>query len=291
MQWGAPGWLIIIAMHFWALRATEAEELVGREQLHAAACWVLALVIAWESSWQIAQRTTGVWAALPWGLAPALLAAWLGRRTLTPRWPLAEHADAYRLMGAAPLVIAIGVWIAVVNLVSRGDASWLPYLPLLNPLDVSVALCFAAAALWWTSLSDDQRHSLWGHDWRSLIAIVAALLFIWLNAALIRTLHHNWGAPITLQGIVHSTLVQSALSIFWGVLGFAAMTIAARRRWRYVWLVGAGLMAVVVAKLFLVDLSSVGTIARITSFLSVGALLLITGYLAPLPPRRELEQA
>jgi uncharacterized membrane protein len=46
----------------------------------------------------------------------------------------------------------------------------------------------------------------------------------------------------------------------------------------------------VVAKLFVVDLSNVGTVARITSFLSVGALLLITGYLAPLPPRREAEQ-
>jgi uncharacterized membrane protein len=81
------------------------------------------------------------------------------------------------------------------------------------------------------------------------------------------------------------------LSIFWGVLGFAAMTFAAKQHWRYVWLVGAGLMGVVVAKLFLVDLSNVGTIARITSFLSVGALLLITGYLAPLPPRRTLEHS
>jgi uncharacterized membrane protein len=52
-----------------------------------------------------------------------------------------------------------------------------------------------------------------------------------------------------------------------------------------VWIIGAGLMVVVIAKLFLVDLSSIGTIARIASFLTVGALLLVTGYLAPLPPR------
>jgi uncharacterized membrane protein len=49
-------------------------------------------------------------------------------------------------------------------------------------------------------------------------------------------------------------------------------------------------MVVVVAKLFLVDLSNVGTIARIMSFLTVGALLLVTGYLAPLPPRKVTEQ-
>jgi len=104
---------------------------------------------------------------------------------------------------------------------------------------------------------------------------------------LIRALHHVWGAPITASGIVHSTFVQSALSIFWGVLGFAAMTAAAKQRWRYVWIVGAGLMIVVVAKLFLVDLSSIGTVARIASFLTVGLLLLITGYFAPLPPKRD----
>ena len=112
-------------------------------------------------------------------------------------------------------------------------------------------------------------------------------MFLWLNAALIRSLHHNWGAPITAYGITHSTFVQSALSIFWGVLGFAAMTIAAKQRWRYVWIVGVGLMGVVVAKLFFVDLSSIGTIARIASFLTVGLLLVITGYFAPLPPKRD----
>lgn len=116
------------------------------------------------------------------------------------------------------------------------------------------------------------------------------MIFLWLNAALIRTLHHNFGAPITRYGMSHSTLVQASLSIFWGVLGFVAMTAAARQRWRYVWTAGAALMIVVVAKLFLIDLSNVGTIARITSFLTVGALLLVTGYLAPLPPRRAVRQ-
>ena len=67
-------------------------------------------------------------------------------------------------------------------------------------------------------------------DIRVLIAVAAGIVFLWLNAALIRSLHHNWGAPITAYGIAHSTLVQSALSIFWGVLGFAAMTVGARSK-------------------------------------------------------------
>lgn len=296
-KWGAAGWLALLVAHFAMLRineprgAEESNDLAAVDWLHAGSCWLIALLLAWEISWQVAERTAGVWASLPWGLVPALLLAWIGRREPAPRWPLAKHSSAYRLYGATPLAVAVCAWIVAINLTSTGDPAWLPYWPLLNPLDVGVALCLASLALWWSALEDRQRAALWRLEDRALIAAVAAIVFLWLNAALIRTLHHNWGAPITAHGIAHSTLVQSSLSIFWGVLGFVAMTVAARQKWRYVWIVGAALMIVVVAKLFLVDLSSIGTVARIASFLTVGVLLLITGYLAPLPPRRESEQA
>jgi uncharacterized membrane protein len=186
-----------------------------------------------------------------------------------------------------PLAVAILMWIVLVNVTNDGDPQWLPYIPLLNPLDIGVALCFTALALWWTSMTGQQHERVWSLDTRALLGGVAALVFIWLNSALLRSLHHNWGAPLTLDGMVHDTLVQASLSVFWGLLGFAAMTTAARQRWRYVWIVGGVLMLIVVAKLFLVDLSKIGTLARITSFITVGVLLLVTGYLAPLPPRRD----
>jgi len=289
-QWGWLGWLAIFVTHFALLRIAEPQRHTALEWLHAGACWALALLFAWELNWQVAERTAGVWASLAWGVVPALLLAWLGKRELRPAWPVAQHAVAYRLYGAAPLAIALCIWIVVINSSSTGDPAWLPYIPLLNPLDVCVALAIAALAMWWSALDPAQRTSLWPFDFRALIAIAAGIVFLWLNAALIRTLHHIWGAPITADGIVHSTFVQSALSIFWGVLGFAAMMVAAKQRWRYVWMVGVGLMGVVVVKLFLVDLSSIGTVARIASFLSVGLLLLITGYFAPLPPKRDALQ-
>jgi uncharacterized membrane protein len=289
-QWGWLGWFAIFITHFTLLRIAEPQRHTALEWLHGGACWALGLLFAWELNWQVAERTTGVWASLAWGVVPAVMVAWLGRRELRPAWPVGQHAIAYRLYGATPLAVALCIWIVVINSSSTGDPAWLPYIPLLNPLDVSVALAIAALAMWWSALEPAQRVSLWQFDFRVLIAVAAGIVFLWLNAALIRTLHHIWGAPITLDGIVHSTFVQSALSIFWGVLGFAAMMAAAKQRWRYVWMVGVGLMGVVVVKLFLVDLSSIGTVARIASFLSVGLLLLITGYFAPLPPKRDALQ-
>jgi uncharacterized membrane protein len=287
MYWGAMGWLVLWGTHYWLLHLSDAQRRSwpGLQWLHAGAYWVIALVLAWDLNWQVARQTAGVWLTLSWGVVPALMLALIGARLPRPRWPLAEHIQTYRMLGAVPLAVALCVWIVAASLTETGDPVWLPYVPVLNPLDITVALSLTSLALWWTSLDRPQRSQLWQVDVRILIACVAGIVFLWLNSALIRALHYGFDAPITLHGMARSTLIQSALSIFWGLLGFIAMTTAARQRWRYVWIVGAGLMVVVIAKLFLVDLSSSGTLERIASFLTVGALLLITGYLAPLPPK------
>src|SRR5690606_25844028 len=123
-------------------------------------------------------------------------------------------------------------------------------------------------------------------DPRIVLATYGGLIFLWLNAALIRALHYTAGTPLTLYGIAHSTLVQASLSIFWSILGFAAMTFAARSKRRLAWIVGASLMGVVVVKQLLVALPTTGPLARLASVLPVGVLLLITGCLAPPPPRQ-----
>ena len=55
---------------------------------------------------------------------------------------------------------------------------------------------------------------------------------------------------------------------------------------RELWLVGAALIALVVAKLLFVELGNRGGLERIVSFIGVGVLLLVVGYFAPLPPRK-----
>jgi uncharacterized membrane protein len=61
------------------------------------------------------------------------------------------------------------------------------------------------------------------------------------------------------------------------------MWLAARRSARAPWMVGAVLLAVVVVKLLLVDLSASDTVTRIISFIGVGLLMLLIGFVAPLP--------
>ena len=108
---------------------------------------------------------------------------------------------------------------------------------------------------------------------------------MWLNALLLRTLHQWIHVPWSLSGVLQSTVTQTTLSIFWASLALGAMLLATRKSDRLVWFAGAALLAAVIAKLFCVDLSSVGSIERIVSFVGVGVLMLVIGYYSPLPPR------
>jgi uncharacterized membrane protein len=54
-------------------------------------------------------------------------------------------------------------------------------------------------------------------------------------------------------------------------------------------LISATLLGVTVVKLFFVDLGEIGTVARIVSFITVGILMLVIGYLAPTPPVKTVE--
>lgn len=292
---GAAGWpLLLVAAYglLWRFdHLTDAALGAILPVFHAAAGWTLALVMAWETGWQTAQQVGGVWPQLPWGLVPAALLWLLGARRLRPAWPLAQHESAYRVVAALPLAVYAGLWVLAMNLGSNGDSAPLVYVPLLNPLDIAVALILAALIRYERTMRVLEPGQMSNGLRRLLFAVVAALAFVWLSAALLRALHYALGTPLHAAGVARSTVAQAALSIFWSLLGFGAMVLASRRGWRAVWIVGAALMAVVVFKLFFVDTVGRGTLARIVSFLVVGVLLLVTGYVSPLPPPRRQESS
>ena len=65
-----------------------------------------------------------------------------------------------------------------------------------------------------------------------------------------------------------------------------ATIVASRQLHRTLWFMGIGLLGVVVLKLVVVDLSQTEAIWRVLSFLTAGSLILLIGYLAPLPPEQ-----
>ena len=121
---------------------------------------------------------------------------------------------------------------------------------------------------------------------RALYRWLAAGLFVALNGVVLRTAHHWGGVPWRLSSMLASKPLQAALTLAWTLTALAAMVVASRRRLRTLWMLGAALLAVVVAKLFLVDLGALSGLPRVIAFLGVGIVLLVIGFVSPLPPAR-----
>jgi uncharacterized membrane protein len=218
-----------------------------------------------------------------WAMMAVL--AWLMQRSRDGAWPVRPLAAWYRAVllpcGAALLLTLCACW----NLVQDGGMAPLPYLPLLNPLDLStgfaLVLAVGIARLRAREAADAP------HVGRKLLAALAFGTWVWFNLILLRSAAHYLGIAYRADALAESQVVQAMLSLVWSASALVLMRFAARRAWRRAWSTGAGLLGIVVAKLFLVDLASHGSMARVVSFVGVGLLMLLVGYLAPFPRNGE----
>ncbi|HEY0747132.1 MAG TPA: DUF2339 domain-containing protein [Steroidobacteraceae bacterium] len=257
--------------------------------LNSGSAWLVCSLLSWELAWDTEHHIARgeSWPATAWVLVPAALLLFLPRLVTRVKWPFAKNRDAYLFIAGVGLALYLAVWSLATNVSQLGDSSPLPYAPFLNPLDVGQAFVLLVLWRYWRFLRAVRSPGFERIDQRLPIPILVGLGFIWLNAVLLRTLHQWFHINLDLDRIFSSTLVQTSLTIFWTVLALITMLIAARQRRRAVWLTGAVLLAIVVAKLFLVDLSRIGSIERIISFVGVGMLMLVVGYFSPMPPAKE----
>ena len=200
-------------------------------------------------------------------------------------WPVSTYAREYRVYAAAPLALLMLGWFWLANIVSDGKAEPLPYLPLVNPLELG--LLFALFGVYAWSRSEATKLAIRSNYATAVQLVVGVSLFIFFTALVMRTAHHWGGVPFELAALLDSMRVQAGLSIAWTLMALGLMIGGHLRHRREVWLIGAALIGVVVAKLFFVELSNRGGLARIVSFIGVGVLLLVVGYFAPLPPKRD----
>jgi len=289
----AAGWLAwplaFAVLYVIAHRHEGALRLALSNALQTFSAWLLCLILGWEAGWVV---HLGVGAGAPeWMYAarivpPALALLLLPRLVTRVAWPFRAHRVAYLAVAGSGLAFGLAAWSLLSNVLLDGNAAPLPYVPLLNPLDVAQGLVLLLLLRHWLLL---RAASLLGSRIQPWLppAVLATLLFVWLNGVLLRSLHQWAGVPLRLDALAASNLVETSVSIFWSVLALAAMLLASRKGNRPAWVVGAVLLTIVICKLFLVDLSSVGSIERIVSFVGVGLAMLVVGYFSPLPPRLE----
>lgn len=282
------GWLLWSLALAWHLRALKWQQvwLAGWPRLlsltHIVGFWFFLLLAAREGQlrFEPLADTWSSWRLLGWILVPALVFWFIGSRVLAIIWPLNTYRRAYLELACAPVALYLLGWCWLTNAFSAGNASPLPYLPLLNPLELGQWLVLLALLHWWRALPSASVKT-GGLQISSVVAAATALAL--LTGMVLRSCHHFADVAWDADALFASRLSQAAVSITWAVCGVAVMLFGNRRMSRGIWIAGASLLGVVVVKLFLIELADRGGLYRIVSFIGVGILLLVVGYFAPVP--------
>ncbi len=287
LQGGWFGWPLAIGAWYLILSANRNRTPRLLPLTHTIPFWLLTLLTSWELSGRIAHHLPGMetWAFCAWGAVPSLMVLLIARRGAALPWPVDGNLSTYLGLGSAPLALASLFWLLNANFTSSGNPWPLPYLPLLTPLDGTILLALISLICWYRTIRGSLLELAQHLPQREATLALTATLFIWLNAILLRSIHHWCDVPYTVHDLFSSLTVQTTLSICWCLLALTLMTQATRRGLRLIWMSGAGLLCTVVLKLFLVDLAGHGSIARIVSFVVVGLLILLIGWFSPVPPR------
>lgn len=286
-QWGALLWPAALAMHVVLLRDQKdwlTPEL--HSAVHVAGAWLFVAIATLETHFQLESWSAGqgAWSTLGWLIVPLAYLWAVSSEPLRGKWPLCEFRDAYAVTAAAPIAAFALGW-AWLSALMEGSPAPLPYLPVLNPLEVGQIAVLMGIALWWRSL----EQPVFRENNAVLAAGLGATAFMVISNMVLRACH-QWGdIPWNTEALLNSMVVQTSLSIVWGVIAIGLMLFGHGKGVRWVWITGAALVAGVVGKLFFVELAAHGSLERIVSFIVVGLLLLLVGYFAPLPPRQDAE--
>ena len=190
--------------------------------------------------------------------------------------PLGERFDGWRTPLLGVLFAALGLWWAG-SLFLAGDAMPLPWIPVVNPLELAQLAVLVLLLRWW--MPEDRSMP------PMQIVLLSSAAFVWITSVVLHAVHH-WGGVAWSDGLLSGSLAQTSLTVVWSVLGVLGWVIGSRRGQRMLWLGGAVLMGVVLVKLVSVDRQHLGNLLGIGSFIAYGLLCTVVGYLAPAPPRR-----
>ena len=205
------------------------------------------------------------------------------------------------LLGCAAIFAPIALlWVVLTNWSYDGVIWGLSYFPLFNLYDITSWLTLSVGfSLYYISQRSHNETIIESgattkpkriFTAESLLIVLGLISFWLISSMLVRTLHAFISTPLWNDyqgGAWQSEQVQTGLTILWTLLALVATIMASRYWQRALWFMGIGLLGIVVLKLVLVDLSQTEAIWRVISFLGAGSLILLIGYLAPLPPTHD----
>ncbi len=254
---------------------------------HSATLWLLIFISTWVIADFVYEQVpqSRIWGDVIWGLIPAISILNILLMKDRPGWPIQLFPQSYLSSGLLPVVSYSAVWIMFACLYEANPKP-LTYFPIINPLDLTQIFSIIFIFIWLRELQQKHMPAPGNINIQSLFMVLGGIAFLWFNSVIAHTIHFNFSVPYSLKAMTHSSVFQTSISISWTLIAFCIMWLSTQLQKRPTWFIGAILLAVVVLKLFFVDLENISTVARIVSFMSVGILMLVIGYFSPIPPKQ-----
>ncbi len=284
-DFGWLAWPMAFVAIYWQLRVVAPPHpLLGA--WHAAGWWFGTLFVTWNAAAVVdGILANSVWTYVLWGGVPLAACVLMMELRNQTRWPFAAVPESYFGWGWLVAYVYLLGWLLLMGFFAA-DPTPIPYLVIANPVELIQLGVLLLGAFWLRGLHGTVFASA---RWLPR-AVLGAVAFIWVNSVALRAVHFYGDVPYPVDVIMESDTFQATVTILWTSIALVLMGFATRRAVRGYWIAGAVLLGVVVLKLFFVDMGNLGLVGRIVSFITVGVLMLVIGYFAPIPPKAPAEE-
>lgn len=168
-----------------------------------------------------------------------------------------------------------------------GTESGIKFIPLFNLMDLMGVIGIWISYKFISVIKQSSKYqALLQNNLPIFNYIIPAIIFWWANGILLRGLVFATDVDWSSYAIINSKVIQTVLAIIWAITALVTMVMATRKKSRSQWFIGGVLLAVVIAKLFLIDTSLSSGLLRALAFIGVAILILLIGYFSPLPPKK-----
>ncbi len=168
----------------------------------------------------------------------------------------------------------------------------LPYIPLLNPLDLGAGLACLTLWFWWQKTVKLHNAGFSRHLPATVgQAAICFMAFVVGHGLLLRAVAVLMYNSVYVSMIFPQQLAQVCITLYWGICGFTLMFTGSRLQTRRLWACGALLLLIAAIKTVALDTSSAATLARVAVYFGIGVLFICTGYFIPVPGSRARKDA
>ncbi|WP_260280693.1 DUF2339 domain-containing protein [Proteus terrae] len=281
-------WIAIFASGFYLLKVNTLlpKQRINKALIHSMHLVFIGIFLFTEIIWLL--DVTYLYVSLHFAsviLAISLFIAISFMLAMKVNW-IKEYQNTYWLVTLPVLgLLALSLIFANFN---NGTESGIKFIPLFNLMDLMGIIGIWVGYKFISVIKQSTKcQALLKNNLPIFNYIIPAMIFWWVNGILLRGLVFATDIDWSSYAIINSKVIQTVLAIIWAITALVTMVMATRKKLRSQWFIGGVLLAVVIAKLFLIDTSLSSGLLRALAFIGVAILILLIGYFSPLPPKKQ----